>query len=940
MNNKLYTLFFLVFSTLMFSQKKIDEPKQNQKFVRISNEATPEMALQIFSKEFKLLKGVSFQKISSNIDRAGYTHEKYQQFFKGLKVEFGIAIVHSKNGKAKLVNGELYAVEGLNLQPSLDREQGLTKAIQYIGAQAYLWEDEQQSQIMEYQKPVGDMVLLPNLLTGSATLAYKYDIYATNPISRNEVYVDANTGQILLTNAIIKHAHQLVSDKDLRQKKEKIEKLILVPGNADTRYSGAREIETTFDGTNYVLRDNTRGNGILTYNCEDTQTYQNVDFVDNDNNWTSAEHDNVFKDNGALDAHWGAEITYDFWGNIFGRNSFDNNGAAIRSYVHHGNYNNASWNGQVMTYGDGTNGGFDILTSIDVCGHEIGHAVCTYTANLVYSYESGAMNEGFSDIWGACIEHYGRTGGLTAPRPNAVWLIGEDLTPSALRSMSNPNLHGNPDTYGGTYWYTGTGDNGGVHTNSGVLNHWFYILTEGETGTNNAPAPDTYNVAGIGLEKASEIAYLAERDYLTPNATYLDARNATIEIAYNLYCASSPEALSVTNAWYAVNVGEQHSNVDYDVALQAINQNTMIPCATDTFATVISFKNQGLNIINSVDISYNVDGGANTNEIWTGTLGLCAEGTYPISVNGLSRGSHVLNVTTTVANDGRIQNNSKSITFYINDEGTVNVTNAFTNTVDELIVYNDEGVINWFRGVRGFGPMTSSGNTVYLMNTTGNYPDETKSYLVSQCYDLSVLSNPQISFDMKFDLEQDWDVVYVEYSTDFGANWNVLGTMSTGWYNSDRTLASSGGNDCYNCPGAQWTGTNTTNTNYFYSLSALNTEANIIFRIVFHSDEAVTQQGVNIDNFLISGTLSTESFDSNEILVYPNPSKGIYTISLGNAQLEKIEVYDVNGRLILNQNGIKNNFETAINLTNATSGIYFIKISANGKNIVKRIVKE
>src|SRR5690606_21129537 len=152
MKNKTLALLFLAFSTLLFSQNKTNVPKQNQKFVRISNEATPEKALQIFSKEFKLLKGNSFQKISSNTDRMGFTHDKYQQFFKGLKVEFGIAIVHSKNGKAKLVNGELYTTEGLNLQPSLDRQQGLEKAIQHIGAQTYLWKDEQQSQIMEYTK--------------------------------------------------------------------------------------------------------------------------------------------------------------------------------------------------------------------------------------------------------------------------------------------------------------------------------------------------------------------------------------------------------------------------------------------------------------------------------------------------------------------------------------------------------------------------------------------------------------------------------------------------------------------------------------------------------------------------------------------------------------------------------------------------------------------
>jgi Zn-dependent metalloprotease len=96
----------------------------------------------------------------------------------------------------------------------------------------------------------------------------------------------------------------------------------------------------------------------------------------------------------------GSRKTYDYWTSVHGR-SFDNAGAAIKSYVHYSsNYDNAYWNGSVMTYGDGTY--FDILTSIDVAAHEIGHAICSNTANLAYQPESGAMNEAFSDIWGAC----------------------------------------------------------------------------------------------------------------------------------------------------------------------------------------------------------------------------------------------------------------------------------------------------------------------------------------------------------------------------------------------------------------------------------------------------------------------------------------------------------------------------------------------------------
>jgi Zn-dependent metalloprotease len=284
-----------------------------------------------------------------------------------------------------------------------------------------------------------------------------------------------------------------------------------------------------------------------------------VNFTDVDNNWTAAEYNNVNKDNGALDAHWGAEKTYDYWSTTHGRNSYNNAGAAIKSYVHYSSaYNNAYWNGSVMTYGDGSGtGGFDILTSIDVAGHEIGHAVCSSTANLAYKNESGAMNEALSDIWGACIEYF------AAPTKQR-WLIGEDIERRAghlsLRSMSNPKTEGQPDTYGGINWTsqtkcrpTSNNDQCGVHNNSGVLNHWFYILTEGKTGTNDKGS--SYSVTGIGIDKAAKITYRMESVYMTSSSTFANARTYGIQAAIDLYGAGSPEVIATTNAFYAVGVG-------------------------------------------------------------------------------------------------------------------------------------------------------------------------------------------------------------------------------------------------------------------------------------------------------------------------------------------------------------------------------------------------
>jgi bacillolysin len=938
MKTKILSFVLLLSSIVLIGQNNNkQEERAQQKTLKINTINTSvDDAILAFSKEYNLNKSYTFSSVYSNSDERNLKHEKFQQFYKNIKVEFGIVITHANNEGVYSVNGELYNANDLDVNPTLTNQQAFNLVIQNSNSEKYLWEDTKQATLIGYKKPEGELTIFPNLTTGGIHLAYKFDIYSLIPLSRKEIYIDAHNGEILFSNQIIKHADKLNENKN--KPFTKLNESTLVSGTAATRYSGSRNIETTLIGTNYVLQDATRGNGIKTYNCEKS-TYQDVDFIDNDNNWTSAEHNNTNKDNGALDAHWGAEKTYDFWSSIFGRNSFDNNGATIKSYVHYNlNYNNAFWNGAVMTYGDGSGSG-DILTSIDVCGHEIGHAICTYTAGLVYQNQSGAMNEGFSDIWGACIEQFGRTGGITAAIPNAVWLIGEDLG-SPFRSMSNPLQYGDPNTYLGTNWYSGTADSGGVHTNSGVLNHWFYILTVGKSGTNNAPTPDTYNVTGIGMQKAAEIAYIAERDYLTPNSTYADARNATIEAASSIYCANSPEVIAVTNAWYAVNVGEIYTTIQNDIALQTITGVTTISCGQNLIP-ILKLRNQGLNPITSISISYTIDGGTAVSQTWNGNLAACTETTYSFSVSGLSRGAHILNVTSTIINDGRPENNTKSVLLLVNDAGVVGTINPFTTISDALITFNqNETTSIWTRGVKGLGPMTTSGNTVYTTNLTGNYVDNKKAYIVSQCYNLSNVSNPQISFAMKFDLEQDWDIVYVQYTTDMGQNWTVLGQMGTNWYNSNRTPQTTG-SDCNNCVGAQWTGTDTTLKTYSYPLTTLIGQPNVIFRIVFHSDEAVNQKGVNVDDFVISGVLANESFELNAISIYPNPSNGIFNIALGDVNPTLIEVYDLTGKIILSKKEITtSNFETSIDLSSASQGVYFVKIAADNQQIVKRLIKQ
>jgi len=305
-----------------------------------------------------------------------------------------------------------------------------------------------------------------------------------------------------------------------------------------------------------------------------------------------------------------------------------------------------------MTYGDGSGTYFDILTSIDVAGHEIGHAVCSSTSNLAYQKESGAMNEAFSDIWGACIEYF------AAPNKQR-WLIGEDIERRAghlsLRSMSNPKTELQPDTYGGTYWKTvsctptSTNDYCGVHTNSGVLNHWFYILTEGKTGTNDIGS--SYSVTGIGIDKAAKIAFRTESVYLTANSTYANARTYGIQAATDLYGANSAEVIATTNAFYAVGVGAAYAGPADTVAPSA--PTTLAASGTTTTTTTLSWTASTDNVAVT---GYNVYQG--TTLLGTATTtsynvtGLTGATTYSFSVKAkdaagnLSASSNVVSVTT------------------------------------------------------------------------------------------------------------------------------------------------------------------------------------------------------------------------------------------------------------------------------------------------------
>jgi Zn-dependent metalloprotease len=251
----------------------------------------------------------------------------------------------------------------------------------------------------------------------------------------------------------------------------------------------------------------------------------------------------------AIDAaHDNAGLVHEFLKTVLGRDSIDGKGMQMKSVVHYGvAFNNAYWDGEKMTYGDGDGETFAPLSlAIDVVGHEMAHGVTEHTAGLQYRNQSGALNESWSDVFGELIEQWAenRSGfGTTDAAKAADWLIGEDVfTPGvagdALRSMKTPGTgyKGDPQPGHMKDYKKMSSDNGGVHVNSGIPNKAAYEAA-----------------IRIGGEKLAKIWYKALTDYLKPNSSFADAASATLAAANKLY-GTGAESQAIVDAWTAVGI--------------------------------------------------------------------------------------------------------------------------------------------------------------------------------------------------------------------------------------------------------------------------------------------------------------------------------------------------------------------------------------------------
>ena len=523
--------------------------------------AGPAAILALARQQFGLTSADSLRFEREEVDARGERHQRYQQWHHGIPVEHGQLTTHYQGIRLAGLSGELKAPPQ-GVTPRLTEAVARQQALAAVGATRYMWQDpadEAALRLLLHDPtasyfPTGSLTWVEDWLSPirrGVVLAWRFDIYAAEPLSREWVYVDAATGEVVLRDKLLCTAHSPTAARRTLGPPAAAGPAAAT-GTFATRYSGSRTGLTSVGANGrYVLRDSTRGGGVFTYDSRRAGSFATwFDFSDNDNNWTAAEHNNARKDNAALDAHWGTQMVYDYWKTVHGRNSFDGVGTPLTSFVHFGSgFENAFWNGRWMAYGDG-NRIFTPLTSLDIVGHEIGHGVCQFTAHLVSEgrmRHPAAMNEGFSDIWGACVEHF-------ADSTKDIWEAGNEVTVGgwSMRSLRDPKSSFQPDTYRGQYWVEHI--YAAPQHISTILSHWFYLLSEGGTGTNDVGS--TYTVAGLGIRRAARIAWHTESLYLTPTSNYPDCYRAALAAATDLYGDDSPEVRASAAAWYAVGVGD------------------------------------------------------------------------------------------------------------------------------------------------------------------------------------------------------------------------------------------------------------------------------------------------------------------------------------------------------------------------------------------------
>lgn len=456
-----------------------------------------------------------FRIVSEFTDARGVRRVSLEQHFKGIPLYGGELGLHSNRaGVTEFMMGRVFPTPKVNTKPEVGEEQAIRFAYEDLGRRSIVRKEGLVSKLLALDPDKGELFIYPG--KDRDRLVYHLTL-RPNLLERWVYFVDAHTGEV-----VEKYNHTCTLDgvvqassRDLNNVQQAFQayqigsqyvmidtrKAMFRPGESELPNSPVGAI-LTIDAKNARV-DN-----------EDMDLYHVVS--NNPSQWNAT----------AVSAHVNASRSYDYYEQKFGRLSLNGNGGNIISVINITDedgkgFDNAFWNGVFMGYGNGGQAFKPLAGSLDVAGHEMTHGVIENTAKLEYRNQSGALNESFADIFGAMIDRDD-------------WTLGEDVVnrsvfPSgALRSLQNPNQGGRNDPgyqpmYMSQYEVlrdTPEQDNGGVHINSGIPNHAFYLFA---TGT------------GMNKDKAEKIYYHALTHYLGRTSRFADLRLAVIQSAKDLF---------------------------------------------------------------------------------------------------------------------------------------------------------------------------------------------------------------------------------------------------------------------------------------------------------------------------------------------------------------------------------------------------------------------
>ncbi|CAZ98044.1 M4 family metallopeptidase [Zobellia galactanivorans] len=576
-----------------------------------------------------------FVEISKHTDALGQKHIKMQQVFKGIKVYGGELILHLDQGnKVDAMNGRNKPTPSIErTQPKLSVQDALQRVEKDLGVSFPTKTGKTNSVFLnsDYEE---ELLIYP--FEGKNVLARHLTVHP-NIKDRWEYFIDAQNGRIL--NKIY---HTCTLYHEYGKEGHERGRLAPPPSNTSgTDLNGVtRQLDTySIDGKNYMINtsksmfnsgqskipDNPVG-AIMTWDLKNKAPEEDATF------YYVTSTTSTWNDPVAVSAQYNAEVSYDYFEKNFDRSSINGQGGTIISIVNvaaddGGGYDNAFWNGKAIFYGNGKAAFSPLAGALDVGGHEMSHGVIEATANLEYSYQSGAINESFADIFGTMIDRDD-------------WLLGEDIVnreyfnSGAMRNLQDPNNGASQGQRGWqpkdmTEYYSGEEDNGGVHMNSGIVNRAYYLIA-----------------TDIGKDKAEQIYYRALSTYLTASSQFIDLRIAVVQSALDLHGENSAEVAAIETAFDTVGITAGTStDTDNDIPL----------AEGDEFILSLDIRDTDPNTIYASDTEATIY--------------------YPLTTTGVHR-------KPSVSDDG-------SFAIFVTEENKVNAISLDVNAPEESVISED-----------------------------------------------------------------------------------------------------------------------------------------------------------------------------------------------------------------------------------------------------------